>query len=49
MERYESFGGDTRSAGRDQELRESVFFLANAFPKFTRNIGDKQSKSSEGG
>ena len=38
LARYESIAG--KGSSKDRELRESVFFLANAFPKYTRNLTD---------
>jgi len=38
LARYESIAG--KGSRKDRELRESVFFLANAFPKYTRNLTD---------
>lgn len=36
LARYESVAG--KGSRKDREYRESVFFLANAFPKYTRNL-----------
>lgn len=38
LARYESMAG--KGSSKEREVRESVFFLANAFPKYTRNLAD---------
>jgi hypothetical protein len=38
LARYESVSG--RGSNHDRDLKQSVFFLANAFPKYTRNMGE---------